>query len=358
MRPDVLRTVAAVLVIAWLHVPVVGAPRSQDPSHHDPNDAITASASDSPWIDLAPTKVLAGIGERSVKRHEHKLTAALTLAGFYAGFTTWTYFAWYRNHISNDEKPCKATRRWGLCWGGDGLFGASTYAGGADKLGHAWAGYIFARGGAELLHQVGGYSKLTSAIVGATLSEALYIGVEVKDGAYYEFSYGDLAFDTLGVALAIAMSSSPRLDELFDFRVQYWPSKAYRRQLANDGNVNIAEDYSGETYLLAFHLGGIHALRDHKYGVWSRFVDVAIGFETRGYKPDPLTSEPDFDHRQKLFLGVTLNAQGVFDYLFEGRSKPAHKITHGVFEIFNAPFSTLPLIDGNRSSLTADDDGA
>jgi len=345
------------LLITWLHGSAGAGPQSTDATHHDPDGATLASAVASPWIDLAPPRILAGIAERPARRN-HRVVAAVTLSGFYAAFTTWTYFAWYRNHISNTKKPCRGTRRWGLCWGGDGLFAANTYAGGADKLGHAWAGYVFTRGGAELLHQVGGYDRRTSSIVGAVLSEALYLGVEVKDGAYYEFSYGDLAFDSLGVALGFALSSSPRLDELFDFRVQYWPSKAYRRQFSSDGNVNIAEDYTGETYLLAFHLGGVHALRDHKYGGWSRFVDVAVGFETRGYKPDPLASEPDFDHRQKLFLGVTLNAQGVFDYLFDHRGGSARKITHGTFEIFNLPYTTLPLFDSHRSSLNAADDGA
>ena len=46
---------------------------------------------------------------------------------------------------------------------------------------------------------------------------------------------------------------------MFDYRVEYWPSVAYRRQL-DGGNVNVAEDYSGETYLLAYHLGSIHSL--------------------------------------------------------------------------------------------------
>jgi Predicted periplasmic lipoprotein (DUF2279) len=358
MSRTVHQTVVAVLLIAWLRSPVVAGPTPSDSSHHDRDGATTASATDTPWIDLAPSKVLAEIAEQPERLPDHKVAASLTLAGAYAAFTTWTYFAWYRNKHKTDRETCKGTIHWSYCWGGDGLFGATTYAGGADKLGHAWAGLIWARGGTELLHQWGGFDKRTSSIVGAVLSEALYFGVEIKDGAYYEFSYGDLAFDTLGVLAGLALSNSPRLDELFDFRVQYWPSKAYRRQLENDGNVNIAEDYTGETYLLAFHLGGIHALRDHKYGTWSRFVDLAIGFETRGYKPDPLPAEPDFDHHQKLFLGVTLNAQGIFDYLFEGRSKPAKKITHGVFEIFNIPYTTLPVLDTTRSSLITDPGGA
>jgi hypothetical protein len=269
---------------------------------------------------------------------EHKLSAALTLAGVYAGFTTWTYFAWYRKHRENRA----------FKWGGDGWLGLQTYAGGADKFGHAWATMSLARLGTELLHQWGGYSKLTSTLVSTALSELLFLGVEVKDGYFYEFSFSDATGDTLGALAAVALSLSPRLDELFDFRVQYWPSAAYRRQFSG-GNVNIAEDYSGETYLLALHLGAIHALRDQSWGGWSRFVDLAAGFETRGYKPDPPSKMlPDYEHHQNLYLGISLNAQGLFDWLLDSRST-TRKLSHGFFEVFNLPSTFVPVLEESRS---------
>ena len=49
--------------------------------------------------------------------------------------------------------------------------------------------------------------------------------------------------------------------------------------------------------------------------------------------------------RQQMFVGVSLNAQGLFDWLLEGRpstgARVTRKITHGVFEMFNLPFTTL-----------------
>ena len=285
-------------------------------------------------------------GCASEPRKDHRLAAALTLGGLYAGFTTWTYFAWYRKH-----KPLSQFK-----WGGDGWLGDKTYAGGADKFGHAWATMGLGRLGTELLYQWGGFSRLTSTLIGVGLSEALFIGVEVKDGFYYEFSFSDLTGDTLGALAAVALSLSPRLDEMFDFRVQYWPSHEYRRQF-DGGNVNIAEDYSGETFLLAFHLGSIHALRDSKYGIWSQFVDVAVGYGTRGYKPDPPQGLPPYDHHQEISFGVSLNMQGLTDWLFEGRSKPAKKIGHAMFEMFNVGY--LPVHTFERTpSGTVDMGGA
>lgn len=326
MSRTLRRTATAALLIACLQRAGHAEPAAPDHAHHDP------AASPTPWLDLGTSPIIESSPPKPPS--DHKLAAALTLGGFYAGFTTWTYFAWYRHH-----KPLSEFR-----FGGDGWFGARTYAGGADKLGHAWATMSLARLGTEMLHQWGGYSKLSSTLVSTALSELLFLGVEVKDGFYYEFSYGDAVFDTAGAVAALALSLSPRLDELFDFRVEYWPSHEYRRQF-DGGNVNVAEDYSGETYLLAFHLGGLRSLREASWGGWSRFVDVAVGFGTRGYKPDPpdRLNMPDYPHRQELSIGLSLNVQGLSDWLLEGRSKAGKKIGHALFEVFNAGY--LPVLE-------------
>jgi hypothetical protein len=360
MSPSVRTPVAALLLIAWLaRIAVAGPPAAADPdpADHDPNDAAT------PWLDLAPARVLTEPAEPGPTNH--KLAAALTLGGIYAGFSTWTYFAWYRHHKPLDQYL------WGYGDDADGnanifsargWLGARQYSGGADKFGHAWATYGLARGGTELLAQWGGFDRVGSSLVSAGLSELLFLSVEIKDGFYYEFSFGDFTFNTLGALLSIAMSNWPRLDELIDYRVEYFPSAAYRRQISHSkpsdclagdprrecefhSNLNIAEDYSGETYLLALHLGGIHSLRDSKYGAWTRFVDVALGFDARGYKPEPPPGYAKYKESQHLFIGVSLNAQGVFDWLLDGRSRSAKKILHGTFEMFNAPFGSLPVIE-------------
>jgi hypothetical protein len=377
----VRKSLVAVLLIAWLRTAVVAGPGTPGSPPYDPDATARAPGGsdqrpsgdpgkgpsddphgnrqnrqddrykDSPWIDLAPSKVFARRGppEGPDGPQNHKLAAGLTQAGLYAGFSGWTYFAWYRKGCRPEPKPCSD-----FLWGKDGSFGATTYAGGADKLGHAWATLALGRLGTEMLYQWGGYERRASILVGTALSEALFLGVEIRDGFTYQFSYWDFAFDTIGAGLALAQSLWPRFDELIDLRVQYWPSQAYRDQLEG-GNVNIAEDYSGETYLLALHLGALPGLRGARWAGWSRFVDVAVGFETRGYKPEPPymvdpedPTKQDYPRRQTLFLGVTLNAQGAFDRLLDRRAPRLRKVTHGLFEMFNLPFTTLPVLDGTR----------
>ncbi len=292
-------------------------------------------------------------------KEDHLLAAGLTLASAYALFGGWMYLAWYRQHKplsqfkwGGDDENCKSTlSRCGLLgWAGD-----TTYAGGEDKFGHAWSTMALARGGAELLYQWGGFGRTTSMLVGAGLAELLFIGVEVRDGFFFEFSFGDLGGDTVGALAALALMQWPRLDEMFDFRVQYLPSDIYLRKLSGNSPCptggcsrwNIAEDYSGQTYLLAFHLSSIHALRDMQYGTFSRFVDLTLGFDTRNYKPPPDASSMAVP-KQQMFIGVSLNAQGALDWLLDGH-QTSRKITHGMFEVFNLPFTSIPLLEHDHS---------
>ena len=344
----VLRGLCLIAVLEGL----AGAGPDAPAENPDPNGAVTApsgSGSASPWIDLAPSAVLAKHSEATdsdlqaaSSLEHHRTRAAIELGSFYAGFSVWAYFAWYRNHppLSNYK------------FGGDGMFGVETYAGGADKMGHAWATMALARLGTSVLTE-GGWDHTKSTLLSAGLSELLFLNVEIRDGFYFEFSYGDLAMDTVGMFAALALELWPKLDEMFDYRVQYFPSPRYLDNLDGGSNRdgtpscrktacsrwNIAEDYSGQTYFIAFHPSSIHALRDSKYGLWSRFVDVGVGFQTRDYKPPPDPGDKLNAH-QTLFVGVSLNVQGVIDWLGrDGKHETLRKIGHGLFEVFNLPYT-------------------
>lgn len=290
---------------------------------------------------------------------DHRAHAGLAVGGVYAGFAAWAYLAWYRNRPEADDREI----------GGDGWFGARTYAGGADKLGHAWATMTLARGGTAAL-RAGGWSRRGAALVSALLAEGLFVAVEIKDYVYFELSPGDLAFDTIGAVAAVAMDNWPRLDELFDFRVEYWPSKQYRYNLLNADSPcakrvpgqpscsrwNIAEDYSGETYVLAFHLGALRGLRESSFAGWSRFVDIGVGFKTRDYKPPPTLEPPDVRRTQTLFIGASLNVQGIIDHLLPTRSK-LRAAGHGLFEVLAPPLS-VPLFGVERGTRAVERGGA
>ena len=82
---------------------------------------------------------------------------------------------------------------------------------------------------------------------------------------------------------------------------------------------------------------------------------MSVGFQSRGYKPDPpykpTPEMPDYVKTQSTFIGLSLNAQGLFDYLLRGRSEPARKIFHGAFEVWSLPHTTLSVADRTVSPI-------
>jgi hypothetical protein len=199
--------------------------------------------------------------------------------------------------------------------------------------------------------RLGGWKSLESSLIASSLALGFFTFVEFKDAYYYQFSPGDQIANTMGAMLALVLSMSPRADELFDFRVEYYPSKEYRRALSESGDVDVAEDYSGQRYLAALHVGALPGLQRPNLR-WLRLFDVAVGFETKLYKPEP--PDPDaVSPTQHLFLGVSFNAQGALDWaLGRARSKPARvgrALGHGLFEVMNPPFSSLAVAGPTRT---------
>lgn len=266
----------------------------------------------------------------------HRLLSGAGLAGVYLTLGTWAYFAWYYN------KPNLP----GFKVGGDGYFGSTTYAGGADKLGHFWANLTFSRLTTDLLRR-GGWGQWSSSVLASSLCFTFFFFVEVKDGFFYEFSPGDLLGDAGGALLSIAMTNWPALDRAIDFRVQYTPSKLYRNRFP--GDVNFAEDYSGQTYLLAWKPRSLAVVRDTPWLRPLGYIDPVIGFGSRNYKPPGATEV----RKQELFIGVSLDLQTVFDDVLGGRRSPwaraGHAVTHTFFELANLPYTSAPLVETTRS---------
>jgi Predicted periplasmic lipoprotein (DUF2279) len=348
-RAEMVRRALSIgLVLALAAGPAAAAPPPADGSGAA---ATPAGASAAPAAKRAPVPTTAAAAPAprdpeapvalrltAAPRHDHRLLTAAGLGGVYLTVGTWAYFAWYYNH---PNLP-------GFKVGGDGWFGDTTYAGGSDKLGHAWGNLALSRLTTDLL-RAGGWGKVSSSVIASSLCFSFFFFVEVKDGFYYEFSPGDLAGDAAGALLSIAMTNWPALDDAIDFRVQWFPSIGYRRDLTS----NFVEDYSGQTYVLAFKPGSLRAVRDSKYLRWMSYVDPVIGFDSHNFKPTP----PDADmvpQWQRLFVGVSLDMQAVLDDAFHGhRSRGARigqGITHRVFELGNLPYTTLPVVSAKRSA--------
>ena len=261
-----------------------------------------------------------------------KWIAAGTVALVHAGYATWSYFAWYRDAKLEDfhleHTPALAVNE---------------YAGGADKFGHFWSNYALTRLTTEVL-VAGGWRRWPSSLVAAGLTEWAFLLTELEDGfVKYGYDYKDTIANVLGAGLGLAMSNVPALDRLFDFRLQYFPSRDYRRAFDKTGSVDVGQDYSGQSYMLALHLGALPAM-DRDWAYWCRFVDLAVGFEAMHYSPIPemRTDSP----RQTLYAGIAVNVQGVLSHVFA--DSPARRVARGFFEVYSLPYTTFRYVEASK----------
>jgi hypothetical protein len=269
---------------------------------------------------------------------DYRVASGLGLTGAYVSLGTWMWFAWYKDQPKLPEYK----------FGGDGWFGSSTYAGGSDKLGHFWSNLMVSRLGTEVL-RMGGWDSVPSSLIASGLCLAAFTLVEVNDGYYTEFSPSDLTANGLGALAAVAMSNWPALDNAIDFRVQWFPSAHFRRSPSPD----VAEDYSGQTYLLAYKPRSVRAIREARSPVrLLGFVNPVLGFQSRNFKPAPPPGDTA-PRTQTGFLGVTLDMQVIIATTLGGHSTAGARITrsigHGLFEAFNLPYSTVPVVSVSRS---------
>jgi hypothetical protein len=265
-----------------------------------------------------------------------------SIGGIHAGLYTFAYFAWYKGRNISDE----------LVFRDEGYFALDTYAGGADKLGHMFSNYALTRGTIQILRG-GGWSDTVSNTAGAGLTLGFFTAIEIKDGYHqnFGFSWGDMTFNLLGIGLALAMENYEWVDRHFDYRVEYVPTKLFIDQLLDEGVVDAAEDYSGQTFILAHHLRAHKAVRQSQYLGWMQYMDVVAGFGSRNYLPKPV--DPRAMRHQDVFLGVALNVQEVIDQIFykdrSQRRGAGYATQRFVTEILAVPFTTLPVITRERT---------
>jgi hypothetical protein len=283
---------------------------------------------------LVATRASADPAETSAPAAKRgKIIAAASIGAVHLAYATWSYFAWYRDH---DREAFHIEHSHG--------FSAATYAGGADKLGHVWTNYALTRGTTALL-VLGGWKRAPSSLVAAGLAEVAFTLTEIEDGFVYGFDRADVAANLAGAAVGVLLENFPAVDRMIDFKLQYFPSSAYRYQLRTSGSVDVGQDYTGQSYLLSLHLGALPRATTNEYLYWTRFTDFSIGFEAKHYVPEPEMRENA--PKQTLYLGLSINMQGVLSELFPpstGRS-----IGRGTFEVYALPYTTFRFAEASRS---------
>lgn len=259
-----------------------------------------------------------------------RIGAATGVLAIYTLMGTWSYFAWYSKQDQQNFQ-----------FKDEGWFGPETYAGGTDKIGHFFSNYIMARGFSSMLRSAG-MSPLSSSLTANALTLIFFTGIEVKDGLHknYGFSMGDMISNVLGNVLATVMVEFPKVDEMFDLRLEYFPSKRYREALEKQNDVNAGEDYTGMFFTLWYHLSSLNTIKESGNPLIKslKYLDVGLGYHTDNFKPEPVDSTSQ--QSQQLYFGITANVQKIFDDLFFDQGKK-HNFARGITSSFNE-FFTIP----------------
>jgi hypothetical protein len=232
----------------------------------------------------------------------------------------------------------------------EGAFGLETYAGGADKLGHFYANYVGTRLYGEFL-EWGGFSRRTAVASSLLLVATFFTAIELKDGFQrsYGFAWGDVVSNLAGQGAALGFGLVPALDEALSIKLAYLPSREFRRGDPDRSSLNVAEDYSGQTYLLAFHLAALPFATASSTTGALRYVDVSVGYETRGYQPLPAVPVPV---RQLASLGLSFNLQRALDELLAPHEAAA-SVVHFTTEVLEPPFLRVPVLTSRREGPAA-----
>ena len=211
----------------------------------------------------------------------------------------------------------------------EGWFGSDTRYGGADKLGHAWSAYaltsLYSR-----IYRDWGYPD-EDAILGAALSSWTQTTlIEVGDGlsSSQGFSWQDEVMNTAGVGMAYLRHRFPAIRETVDFRVEWFPSPAFRHGDERD----VFTDYSGQKYLLAIKPDGLLKTGDPVL----KALEFHLGYYTRGFAS---SDEEYFSNRHRYgYIGIGLNVTYLLEKLTGHRAA-------GAFDYYQVPYTYLSVRD-------------
>lgn len=271
-------------------------------------------------LDIPPGQGESGGTAAIPEEDKHFRTQALIWGG--AG-TVLAYGAtvWWKDGFSGHFRTAS-----------EGWFGQDTYAGGADKLGHAYSTYAGTRLLARAFEWAGNDRDDAVVLSAATVFGTL-LAVETLDGfsERYKFSKEDLIMNAVGTGLGLLFEKNKRLDDLLDFRLHYWPSGDAKRL----NQVGPIGDHSGQTYLLVAKATGVPQLKNHDV---LRYFELAAGYGSRGYEPNDGAPAPD--RSRHFYFGISLNISEILrNTVFRGSTEKtrSQRVTDTVLEYVQVP---------------------
>ena len=209
----------------------------------------------------------------------------------------------------------------------EGWFDPDTNYGGADKLGHAFSAYSLTSLYSNIYKKFG-YSDEQAILGGALSGWSQMTLIEICDGFSEEqgFCWEDEAMNTIGAGMAYLRHRFPAIKEKVDFRMEWYPSPAFRHGDRSDPFT----DYSGQKYLLALKPDGFLDTGDPLL----KLMELQFGYYSRGYATG---DNRYFDSKNRYgYIGIGLN----ITYLLE---KLTGYKAGGIFNYFQIPCTYISL---------------
>lgn len=202
----------------------------------------------------------------------------------------------------------------------EGWFEEDTKYGGADKLGHVYATYLWSTG-FSYLYEGWGMSEDDAMIYAPLSSWFLQLMMEVGDSSSETlgFSYEDVVMNTVGATFYYLREKYPKIKETLDLRIEFIPEFK--------GDMNFFTQYNSMKYLLAFKFSGIESMDSTllKYG------ELQLGYYTRGYK-----NASDYTQKERItYVGIGINISEVLAEM--GWIK-----TSKIFNYYQLPYTYVP----------------
>lgn len=282
---------------------------------------------------------------KEISAADRRFRTRALIGGYATGVALYGYFSWWgkdvqRHVVQPDGTVTVETlpnRTSDFHWSDEGWFGTDSVAGGADKLGHAFAFYASTRLMTTALDEWAGQPRRDAIRLAAATSAAVSLAIEVFDGytLEYGFSWQDMVMNLVGIGAGVLLESYPRVDDLIDLRLQYWPSDDAKKY----GETNPFNDYSGQTYLLVFKASGVPELERNP---WLRYVELQFGYGSRGYSPHPGIYAPEQPVKERnLYFGIGLNLTEVLRRTVFKEPSTTRRVTEGFLEYLQVPGTNL-----------------
>lgn len=226
--------------------------------------------------------------------------------------------------------------KWGTAsfrFNSEGWFGMDTGSGGIDKVGHAYGAYM----SSELLYVMLRHYNDDAWVVSyypPLFALLLYNYIEFFDGYSVDhgWAYEDMIMNTTGILHSLVRNTFPRVRKLFDFRLEYYPSKAH--------DFHPVIDYQGQKFFGVFKLAGIPGLERTP----ARMVELFGAYYTRGFWKDRGATEKS----AHFIFGVGVSLEQLFFVPLERRYGTPFGFMRLVTNYFQFPY-TYAYIEHRRT---------